>query len=338
MLREKNSVNYGNVIINNFFTYLEQKSITQKKYATDNNIDQSLLSKWKSGDSSPTVEQLKQAAIYFGITVNDLIYTEKEKKHLEVLLDKSYDPIIAQQSINVKLYDDFFKKPVKVIIFCLLIFSLLVFMVFVLRNNSSFYSLLIPLGIPFATWAIYVNSFEEKTYIINYLDDIFYRRNESINKFYSKSMIIRIISVFTVFYYTTLFVNFESSTNTEKGLLTTLVVLLMILIFSSIVAITDLPKKFKLEIYDNEIAGYNSSKLFLIVHFSIFSISVLFSIYNFTEYMLFFIVSSIILFLNSFDFLKVSFEYSKYVLVYQENDKNPRELFPKKKWRICNYS
>jgi hypothetical protein len=143
-------------------------------------------------------------------------------------------------------------------------------------------------------------------------------------------MIIRVISILTIFYYTTLFVNLESATNTQKGLLATLVILLMILVFSSIATITDLPKKFKLEIYDNEIAGYNSSKLFLLVHFSIFSIAVLLCIYSLHEYMLLLIVSIIILILNAFDFLKVSFEYSKYVLVYQENDKNPRELFPKK--------
>ncbi|MDD5292849.1 MAG: helix-turn-helix transcriptional regulator [Candidatus Izemoplasmatales bacterium] len=329
-MKEKHQIDYGNVVINNFFIYLYRKAITQKKYAMDNNMDQSLLSKWKKGDSSPTLDQVKQAAKYFEITVNDLVYTEKEKKHLEVLSDKSYDPILAQQSIKVKLYADFFKKPAKVLIFCLLIFSLLVFMVFVLRNNSPYYSLLILMGIPFASWAIHVHSFEEKTYIINYLDDIFYRRNESTNKFYFASMIIRVTSIFTIFYYSTLLVNIESTTSIESGLLTTLVVLLMVSIFSSIVSITDLPKKFKLEIYDNEIAGYKSSKLFLLVQFSIFSISILLSIHNFTEYMLFLIVSTIILFMNAFDFSRVSFEYSKYVLVYQENDKNPRELFPSK--------
>ena len=330
MTNDKNRISNNEVVINNFFIYLKKKKITQKKYASDNHMDQSLLSKWKNGDSSLTLEHAIEAAKYFKITVNDLVYTENEKKHLEVLADKSYNPIIAKQSIKVKLYDDIFKKPIKVLIACLLFFSILVFMTLMLQNNSPYYSLFIPLGIPIIMWVIHVNSFREKTYIINYLDDIFYHRNESTNKFYVFSMIIRVISILTILYYTTLLANFESATNTQKALLITFVFLLMILVFSSLVAIMDLPKKFKLKIHDNDIAGYNSSKLFLFVHISIFSIAILLSIYNFHEYMLFFFVSTVILILNAFDFIKVSFEYSKYVLMYQETDKNARELFSKK--------
>jgi len=328
--KEKSKLAYFNIVVDNFFIYLDRKAITQKKYALDNNIDQSLLSKWKKGDSSPTLDQVKQAAKYFNVTVNDLVYTEKEKKHLEVLADKSYDPILAQQSVKVKLYRDFFKKPLIVFLSCIIIFALIIFIIILLKDNSPYFSLIIVLGIFLSLKVIYINSFEDKTFIINYLDDIFYRRKDSENKFYKWSIVIRVLSLLTAIYYSTLFVDLESATNTQKGFLTTLMVLLMFLAFGSIIAITELPRKFKLEIYDNEIGGYNSSRLFLLIHFAIFAISILLNIYYFQEYLPFLIISFIMLGLNVFDYIKISLEYSKYVLVYQENDKNPRELFPKK--------
>ncbi len=175
----------------------------------------------------------------------------------------------------------------------------------------------------------YFNSFEEKTYIINYLDDIFYRRSETKNKFYVWSLIIRFSSLFSIFYYVTLLNGIGSESSAEGRMLVAMIFLLMILFFCALNAIIDLPRKFKTEIYDNEIAGYNSSKLFLAVHFAIFSNAILLCIIGFKEYLVFLIVSTILLVLNGFDFIKVSFEYTKYVLMYQENDKDPRALFPK---------
>ncbi|GEM_PF-5457051 len=114
MKQTSKMMKFESAVVSNFFDYLIRKRITQKNYAQDNNIDESTLSKWKNGSSSPTLDQVKQAAKYFDITVNDLVYTVQEKKKLEVFKDKSYDPIVAQQSVKIKQYGNFFKKPFKV--------------------------------------------------------------------------------------------------------------------------------------------------------------------------------------------------------------------------------
>lgn len=328
-MKEKNQFDYGNTVVNNFFMYLSKKNITQKTYANDNNMVESTLSKWKKGESSLTVDQIKQAASYFGLTVNDLFYDEKEKKNLEVLADKSYDPIIAQQSLKVKLYGQFFSKPHKILVICLFIFVLLGFMTYILKDNSQYFSFLIVLGIPLSIRLIYINSFDEKTYIINYLDDIYYRRKESNNKFYFLSLLFRILSVVMFLYYITFLKGYEQATTIERGLLITLIALIMFLIFGAISAITDLPKNFKLEIYDHEISIYNSSRFYLLVHFAIFTVAVMLTIFNSSNYLPFLISSGVFLIINCLDFVNISLEYSKYVLMYQENIKNPRELFPK---------
>ena len=91
--------------ISNFFKYLEKMNITQKKYEIENELPASTLSKWKKGILNPSAEQIKQAADFFKITVNDLVYSDEEKKQIEVLADKSYDPIVAQQLLDFRIFN-----------------------------------------------------------------------------------------------------------------------------------------------------------------------------------------------------------------------------------------
>lgn len=311
---------------NNFFLYLKKRNCTQKKYASDNNMDNSTLSKWKTGASNPTVEQLKHAAEYFGITVNDLVYDDEQKKKLEVLADKSYDPIIAQQSTDVRVYDRFFNRPFMTLSISAVIIIGLGFILFIFRNDFPYLSLGIVLGIPLAFRGVHNHLYYTKTFIINYLDDIFYYRIDSANKKYISSLIVRVLSLMTIFYYITLLQGFELSTNQEKGLLLALLFLIMFLLFASIISITDLPKKFKHEIYDREIDAYNSSFFVLLIHLAIFVVAVLLLLYNLSDYLIFFVVSFVFLLLNVREFINLSLEYAKYVLMYQEDGKEPREL------------
>ena len=102
------------IIHKNFFSYLKERGITQAKYAEDNALNKTILSKWKNNTSKMSPEQIFQAAQYLEITVNDLCYSSEEKKKIEVLKDKKYDPILAQQQINIKLLNREFKKPIRV--------------------------------------------------------------------------------------------------------------------------------------------------------------------------------------------------------------------------------
>ena len=62
------------VVVNNFFKYLEESGKTMKEYAKDNNLDRTILSKWKSGVVLMNVDQVYAAAKYFGKTVNDFYH------------------------------------------------------------------------------------------------------------------------------------------------------------------------------------------------------------------------------------------------------------------------
>ena len=75
------------IVAENFFIFLNESGKKMKDYALENNIDRTTLSKQKKGVTSMTVDQIKEAAIYFGKTVNDFYYSEEEKKSLKILAD-----------------------------------------------------------------------------------------------------------------------------------------------------------------------------------------------------------------------------------------------------------
>ncbi len=328
-MKDKYPIYNGNVVTTNFFSYLRKRKITQKKYAIDNNLDPSILSKWKSGDSQLTIEQVRQAAKYFGITANDLMYSDIEKMRLEVIADKSYDPILAQQSIDILLFRDTFEKPIKIILFCLFVFPLIALIIYLFRNQSVYYSLLMPLAIPLCVLVIKRNSYENRTFIINYLDQLFYKREDTKNHFYFLSITIRIISFLLVAYIMNkVAINFATTDEFNQSLLIALLIILMMSVFSVILEFFSLPINFKLEIYDNEIEGYNTTRLTLLIHFSVFSVLGLLFLRDSQVYLQLFCISCAILSINLIDFIKISKEYSKYELVYKENEKEARKLFP----------
>ncbi|MBU1143216.1 MAG: hypothetical protein KKH92_06145 [Firmicutes bacterium] len=94
-----------------------------------------------------TVDQIYQAAVYFDITVNDLYYSDKEKKKIAVLSDSSYDPIIAQQTLNIRLMSDSFEKPFAFVLTPVVLFVIITFMTYFLLQSSPYWILVILTGI-----------------------------------------------------------------------------------------------------------------------------------------------------------------------------------------------
>jgi hypothetical protein len=209
------------------------------------------------------------------------------------------------------------------------IFAILIVISFSFQDKYENISYIILLGLPIALLLTGKNIFESKTYIINYLDDIFYQRDESSNNYYKFSFIIRTISVLAIFYYTSLYTNIANMNGISREILGPFAFAMMILLFSFILAILELSKKYELKIYDDEIYSYKSTKLFLLTHFCIVSFAILLVVDNLSNYLELLIVSIILFLLNGIDFYLVSKSFGKYYLVYQKDEDKPRKLFSK---------
>lgn len=320
-----NETDYNSIVVDNFFKYLKVKCVTQKKYAEDNNIHHSILSKWKNGDSLMSLEYVIQAAKYFDITVNDLVYSDHDKRKLEVLRDKTYSPIVAQQSVIIHEYGRFFKVPGAVIGFMTLIFVLFVLLSEVLKHNSPYYPVVLIGFVPVIFLTIYRTSFEKKTLIINYLDRVFLTRSNLTNKYYKYSLTVRIISTVLVLYYLTVLVDINEKLE-SIGLVSSLILILFLLLIGSFMSISELHRVYKKEIHDRRIEGLYTTIVFLGMHFALFGLAILVALVNHHGFMVFFSITLLMLVLNAIDYVLVSKSLDEYHWVYQKDSSNPEPL------------
>lgn len=137
--RKKEITNFtrSEIIHENFFSELKNENISNSKYARDNSIDRTILSKCKNMTTSMNPDQIGLAAKYLHITVNDLCYTSEEKKEINVLSKSiEYNPNLAKQNIVVKLYREIFSNPLKAVV-STVTFGIVVFIIVLFGTISS---------------------------------------------------------------------------------------------------------------------------------------------------------------------------------------------------------
>ena len=69
---------------NNLIKLRKANNLTQLALAEKLNYSDKAISKWEVGSVIPDVETMTQIADFFGITVNDLIYSETKKKYRRI--------------------------------------------------------------------------------------------------------------------------------------------------------------------------------------------------------------------------------------------------------------
>lgn len=317
------------IIHKNFFSYLKERGITQVKYAIDNTLDKSTLSRWKSNTGKMSPEQIFQAAEYLGITINDLCYTLEEKKKIEVLKDKNYDPILAQQQIKIRLLKREFQKPLRVFGVTFFYAILISIVVFFVVQFSGFWSLLL-LSIPIAGKFYFKTDFaQEKIFLINYLDDVYYKIEKKDNQFKKWCYFLRFLSISSIVIIFVLFSQFKTKNENLISLFACVIIFLSL--YGGVNFLSMLTTKIstlKEKIYDWEIEVYTWSlaKLY-------FSLCLLFSgtsllAIDFANTWYFTLFTSSIFIIELIQFLIVSKKYSEYSLVYLEYGKGERLLFP----------
>ncbi len=52
----------------------KEKGLSQEEFAEALNVSRQTVAKWESGESMPDVENCKMISMFFGITIDDLVY------------------------------------------------------------------------------------------------------------------------------------------------------------------------------------------------------------------------------------------------------------------------
>lgn len=60
----------------------KEKGISQEEFAEALNVSRQTVAKWESGESMPDVENCKMISMFFGITIDDLVYYSFEENYV----------------------------------------------------------------------------------------------------------------------------------------------------------------------------------------------------------------------------------------------------------------
>lgn len=242
----------GEIVTKNFFKYLSKKGISQKKYAEDNGIDESTISKWKSMKNYMNLEQVYQAAKYFRITVNELYYTKEE---LDRILPVGFDAE-TEETIYAKrvafIEDGLAVRGLHTgVILTALSISLILFIVTYLSIHLNKLYLLIPIILCFLMLIVSKFSTVKKGFVLNIYSDVFYNIENDKNQYYKFNIIIRMVCILSSLYYL-----FYFGKRIQDGYCTIMFIISLISLISSIINMFKLQKALKKEVYYLELNNY----------------------------------------------------------------------------------
>ena len=330
-IKEISSLSRSEIIHNNFFKELKKRDITNVRYAKDNSLDKTTLSKWKNMTTTMSIEQVYQAALYLKITVNDLYYSIAEKKRIHVLsINPDYIPIKAKHVVEIKMYEKQFKHPLYLLLLLFFIFVILTVITFFASKLSGFWMFLLFL-IPILGYLYYKEEFSlKKTFIVDYLDDIYYKIDDSKNQYYAINLILHLISLFSAIISIVLL--FQKNSFVDRNLETMTIFLLLGMILYMVANFFTLltqQRYFKTEIYDNEISPHTSSMVNVFMAFLSLAIGICFLYQYFNDYWYVIMPLLATTIFSTGEYLLTTKKYSEYRMVFKEHNNEIKDLFPR---------
>lgn len=317
------------IIQDNFFKHLKSKGITMSAYAQANDLDRTLLSKWKSGVSNMSPEHIYQAASYFNISVNELYYTKSELLRIGAV-EAGFEPQIPQKIKLFLNYKPFLRKPVIFIFLFVVIAVIISFVAHTIKLNSDYFMIVV-LGMLTVSLYILIRYLKRREqFIINYTDDIYYEakplKQVSVKLNIYSRIIMFILMILLLVFCILLFTRLEASIAYIMSLYIVVMLLQMMLL---VVSVAHIPFRFKVVRYDNQLDGYDLSLLLL--SFSSFQfVYILFTLFVTTLNMPILILSCLLYSVNIIDFIHISKYYNQYEIIFDAHGKPPQKLYQDK--------
>lgn len=229
--------------------------------------------------------------------------------------------IIAKQTIKIKDYRNSFKF-FKINIIGLLIINLIIFSFgFILIKEQKYFLIFLFSSFYFG-YKLLKGQIKEKTYIVNYLDEIFYYKNvnnilKNRNKIIIKDSIL-VLNIISLIAISKLKIN-NIFVNISYLIIT---IYIIYLIFSKFLTKNSLNK-----VTDSYFEQYLLSYINLVFANFLFLYMIIFLILN-KNINYFLIISNLLIyFISIIYFIKESKNHTKYKLVYKEDNKDLKNLY-----------
>lgn len=312
-------------IVDNIERYIKEKNITKKDYCNKINISPSSFSKWKSEVNNITMDSFDKTVDLLGVNSNDLFYSDEEKEKIVLLSNKEkYSKIKTQKIINIKRALPFLNLHMYTILITLFI-SIVYLVISLVYLKESEFTLLISLLIFLLIFIIFKDVERKEEYIVNYLDDVYYKIENCNNQYRKMCIILKIVSFISMFINCFFIIPLIEVSINENYIFMYFSITLLYFIFSLIYTFKT-PKKLKEEIYDHETYIYRNSLLIMIFSFVeiIIFISVSIQINNLSVFGL--IILLVDLISRIFNYIFISKKFAEYEMVISDESGNITKL------------
>jgi len=308
------------IVVDNIFMFLEKKHLKQKDLAEVCLVNASDVSKWKSYKTKINMDDLEKIANFLQVSIDDLFYTEEEKKRCVPELKGKIDPssILAQRLVSIKIGVANIKVHIPII--AIIIFSLVILGIMLkFFENLDEYNLLYMCLYILIMFFFDKLATQKETFVVNYMSDVFFMIENKKNQFFIYELIGKIICLLYAVGISGFL--FYILVDSYSDFVLSLFIPVAIYLLLSINEFTYLRKNYKEEIYDFEYQAYYKS-----YHVLIFSgLILLIFVIAFSEGYSpgFFIVFSILDFISRIiQFSLCSIKSAEYKIVMIDENKN----------------
>ena len=312
-------------IVDNIERYIREKNIKKKDFCEKICISQSTFSKWKSETNNISLDYLDKTISVLDINSNDLFYSDEEKEKIVILSEKEkYSKIKTQKIINIKKTLPFLNLHIYTIPITLFI-SIVYLAISLVYLKESEFTLLISLLIFVFVWFIVGKVERKEEYIVNYLDDVYYKIEKCANQYRKKCITAKIISCIFTFINCFLIIPFIKVEKNENYFYLYFLFILLYFILSLIYTFYT-PKQLKEEIYDHETSIYKNAFSFMIFSFVIIIIFISSSIQINNFSILGFVLLLVDLISRILNYIFVSKKFAEYKMVISDENGDIKKL------------
>lgn len=325
MKRKEISKTRQEIIHHNFEKYLKLRKMTQKSYAEKANVGKSTVSKWITNTgSNMSAEDIYQASLIFQINISDLYLTDIEKGQSRLIKQDDYKKIVAQKSKIIIMFAPTLRNYNVTLFSVSLIVLILSVIVQGFKLFETPYILLFSLPIVAFNLINKTNKINE-TFIINYIDEIYYRANEEQSLFYILRKIYALIPILSIILFIYTINKYDHLTN--ENLFVFYVLTILIFFFVSLFAYFGSRNKNVKEVYDYEIQELSSKVLTILVFLVIVSINFILII-NYQTSLLITIFKVLVLCFLITDYI-LAYKWFKTLEAVYESDTETTKLYEK---------
>lgn len=317
------------IIVENFIFLLELNKVTKKKFAIDNHMSPSTITRIIKGETELKIDFFNMICNYFNISANSLYYSTKEKNEMENEKNSADDQIFAKKHIKLSFFAGVTASPLKNVILpilSILVPLLLIFLQF--DYDFILYSSLI-IYILFIILSVNLNKVYKEVYSINYLDEIIYKIEKNKNMIQFVKHIIALLSLVIQFVIISCFFEMVDLDECNIPFIFTIFISLFITFVIIILTIGCLKTNYEYQSDNISLVEFKISRLNFHFNFCTFITLICFQYYTRFSINLF-ILSFLLNVCSIVIFNIISFTYSKYKLYYHAYNKKERLLFPDK--------